>query len=64
MKKTFAVATIILSIAAAYFLLWPVPVDPVAWQAPTDRGYVDQFPINDRPKIETAIHHVNYQVPQ
>ena len=64
MKKTFAVATIILSAAAAYFLLWPVPVDPVAWQAPTDRGYVDPYAINDRLKIATAINLGNYEGPE
>lgn len=30
-----------------YLLLWPVPVDPVSWQAPRDAGLVDPFDVND-----------------
>jgi sugar lactone lactonase YvrE len=32
----------------AYLLLWPVPVDPVAWQAPTAPGYVGPHAPNQR----------------
>ena len=64
MKKTFAVAATILAVAAAYFLLWPVPVDPVAWQAPTDRGFVDPFAKNDRLKVATGINLGNYEGPE
>ncbi|HET7874009.1 MAG TPA: SMP-30/gluconolactonase/LRE family protein [Methylomirabilota bacterium] len=31
-----------------YVLLWPVPVDPVAWQAPPSPGYVGPFAPNTR----------------
>ena len=31
-----------------YLLLWPVPIDPVAWEAPVDRGLVDPFGPDDR----------------
>ena len=30
-----------------YLTLWPVPIDPVAWQAPKNKGYVDPFAVND-----------------
>ena len=30
-----------------YLLFWPVPVDPVAWDAPEDRGFVDPFASNE-----------------
>ena len=30
-----------------YLTLWPVPIDPVAWHAPPDKGYVDPFAVND-----------------
>jgi sugar lactone lactonase YvrE len=46
-KKALASIGILVAIVAAYFLLWPVPVDPVSWQAPEDRGYVDPFDRND-----------------
>jgi len=39
-----AVAAIIL----LYLFLWPVPIDPVAWEAPVDRGLVDPFGPDDR----------------
>ena len=29
---------IVLLVLAAYLLLWPVPVEPVAWSAPPDPG--------------------------
>ena len=64
MKKTLAIAAMILALAAAYLLLWPVPIDPVAWQAPTDRGYVDPFSINDRLKFATGIDLGNYEGPE
>lgn len=34
MKKLFAVLIVLIIAAAAYLLLWPVPIEPVAWQAP------------------------------
>jgi len=33
---------------AVYLLAWPVPIDPVAWEAPPDAGLVDPFDVNDR----------------
>ena len=29
----------------AYLLYWPVPVEPVAWDAPADAGLVDGGPV-------------------
>lgn len=31
-----------------YLLLWPVPIEPVAWHAPVDAGLIDPFEANDR----------------
>ena len=31
-----------------YFALWPVPIEPVAWDAPTDQGLTGVFAENDR----------------
>lgn len=42
------------AVAAAFavllscLLFWPVPIDPVAWDAPVDAGLVDPFEANDR----------------
>lgn len=42
--KTVAVsAAVLLALAAAYLLSWPVPVEPVAWQAPQNRGLTGPF---------------------
>lgn len=32
----------------AYLLLWPVPIDPVAWDAPATEGYVGAYTPNDK----------------
>jgi sugar lactone lactonase YvrE len=31
-----------------YLFLWPVPIDPVSWDAPVDTGLVDPFDPNNR----------------
>ena len=43
-KKVLFVTTIL----AGYVLLWPVPVEPVSWNAPADKGFVDDFAQNSR----------------
>lgn len=47
MKRVLAIAALVVAILGAYLLLWPVPVDPVAWEAPIDEGLVDPFAEND-----------------
>ncbi|MEP0942387.1 MAG: SMP-30/gluconolactonase/LRE family protein [Rhizobiaceae bacterium] len=36
------------ALAAAYLLLWPVPIEPVAWDAPENEGYVSDFAPNTK----------------
>lgn len=51
MKPLRPIASLLLAIVifvALYLLFWPVPVEPVAWQAPRNRGLVDPFEANDR----------------
>ena len=44
MKKAITISmTVVLT---AYLLFWPVEIEPVAWQAPTDNGYVDSYSQN------------------
>ena len=43
--KGFGLAAVAL---AAYLLFWPVPIDPVAWQAPAFDGYVGPYARNER----------------
>jgi sugar lactone lactonase YvrE len=49
-RKVAAAAGLILTIVALYLLLWPVPVKPVAWQAPAAPGYAGPFARNERLK--------------
>lgn len=55
MKKTLATAATLLAGLLAYLLLWPVPIDPVAWDAPVDRGLVDPYAPNKQLQVATAI---------
>ena len=61
MQRAFKVAGSLLILALLYLLLWPVPVDPVAWDAPANAGLVDPFGPDDRLKraraIELGDHH-------
>jgi sugar lactone lactonase YvrE len=55
MKKGVAAVASILVALLLYFLLWPVPINPVAWDAPQNLGLVDPFERNDRLKPAHAI---------
>lgn len=61
MRAVATVAGSVFALAVLYLLLWPVPVDPVAWEAPLDRGLVDPFESNERldvaRSIELGEHH-------
>ncbi|SHI19234.1 SMP-30/gluconolactonase/LRE family protein [Ferrimonas marina] len=43
MKASLLVLAVV---SLAYLLFWPVPIDPVAWQAPKNRGYLPPFEAN------------------
>jgi sugar lactone lactonase YvrE len=47
-RKVAAVSAAALTVAATYLLLWPVPVEPVTWQAPAAPGYVGAHAPNTR----------------
>ncbi|PHS25676.1 MAG: strictosidine synthase [Robiginitomaculum sp.] len=38
----------LLALGIAYLLLWPVPINPASWQAPTPPGYVGKWSPNTR----------------
>ena len=46
MKKILLGLLAVVAALLAYLLLWPVPVDPATWDAPTDRGYVGDYAPN------------------
>jgi len=49
-RKFLAAIGLILIVVMVYLLVWPVPVRPVAWQAPVAPGYVGPFTRNERLK--------------
>ncbi len=46
MKKFFKALIFTFFLLVAYLTLWPVPLDPQSWDAPTDEGYVGEFAPN------------------
>jgi sugar lactone lactonase YvrE len=48
MKRLRLVGAALAAGACAYLLLWPVPVQPVAWQAPPMPAYVGVHAVNNR----------------
>lgn len=48
MRSWLLSISLLLFAAGLYLVLWPVPVEPVAWQAPADRGHVDAHAPNRR----------------
>ena len=48
MKKTGWTLIIVMLALAAYLGLWPVPVEPVSWQAPAAPGYAGVHAVNNK----------------
>ena len=46
MKKLLLGTGAIIALAGAYLTLWPVPIDPVSWDAPTSNGYTGVYAPN------------------
>lgn len=47
-------ALVIIIVVILYFLVWPVPIDPVSWETPSNPGYTGSFAKNERLKgLET-----------
>jgi len=53
--KIARIVLVIWLLGLLYFSFWPVPVDPVAWDAPIDKGLVDPFESNDRLGVAKAM---------
>lgn len=43
MRRLLLALLALVLLAIAYLALWPVPVDPVAWEAPVDAGHTGRF---------------------
>jgi sugar lactone lactonase YvrE len=64
MRHALAAAVTLVAMALLYLLLWPVPIDPVAWQAPDDRGLVDPFAPNERLRAARGIDLGHHEGPE
>lgn len=64
MKKGLAVAGAPLAIVLLYLLAWPVPIDPVSWDAPVDRGLVGPFEQNDKLSAATGVSLGEFEGPE
>ncbi len=47
-KKIGLAAALLLGAAVLYLLAWPVPIRPVAWEAPPEPGYAGPHAVNTR----------------
>jgi sugar lactone lactonase YvrE len=47
-RRIAAVVGLLLLVAAAYLLFWPVPIEPVSWVAPTPPGFTGPYAPNTR----------------
>lgn len=50
MKKVLLGFMMIIVVIILYFIAWPVPIDPAAWEAPPNPGYSGPFAPNERLK--------------
>jgi sugar lactone lactonase YvrE len=54
LKKIMWSLVVIIIVIVIYFIVWPVPISPVAWKAPPNPGYTGLFTANERLKgLET-----------
>jgi len=54
LKKILLTIVVIICATILYFIAWPVPIAPVAWETPSNPGYTGPFAVNDRLKsVET-----------
>lgn len=48
MTKIITTFLTFFGLAAIYLLTWPVPVKPVAWEAPVDNGLIGEYQVNNK----------------
>lgn len=48
MKKVALSLSLVLLALVTYMCLWPVPVEPVPWNAPADPGYAGPYAVNNK----------------
>lgn len=48
MGRALRILALVVAALAAYLAFWPVPIEPVAWQAPPSTGYTGSYAANER----------------
>ncbi len=48
LRRLLQLLALLVVASIAYLLFWPVPIDPVAWEAPDSPGFVGVFARNER----------------
>ena len=64
MRQVLRTVGLLLGLLLVYLLFWPVPINPVAWDAPTAEGYVDPFARNNRLRFARAIELDGFDGPE
>ena len=64
MRRVTLAFGLVLAMAMLYLLLWPVPVEPVSWQAPVDRGLTDPYLPNKLLQAATGIDLGSHEGPE
>jgi sugar lactone lactonase YvrE len=64
MRQSLRTTGLLLGLAILYLLFWPVPINPVTWDAPQSAGYVDPFETNNRLRFARAIELGDYVGPE
>jgi sugar lactone lactonase YvrE len=63
-KKALLGLLVLIILIVGYFVAWPVPIEPCAWQAPPDAGYTGKFAPNDRLKAIELLSIANCHGPE
>lgn len=63
-RRLFSTLSILVLALVAYLVLWPVPIDPVAWEAPVNEGYTGVYAPNDRLEAVERISLGDYSGPE
>ncbi len=64
MKRVLLGSGLLLLVLALYLSLWPVPIEPVAWQAPADRGIAEPFGPDSQLQFVRTISTGDYEGPE
>ena len=64
MQNKLSIALGLIALLFLYLLFWPVPIDPVSWDAPVDAGLVDPFASNDRLRSAKVFDLGNHEGPE